>query len=62
MFWSKFWKFNDIRTQHAKLSQKYYNVHHIRKNYVVKSINDDETKCINDTLSNYYGDIHKLIK
>ena len=34
-----------------KISQKHDNVHHISKNYALKSIYDDENECINDTLS-----------
>ena len=30
----------------AKISQKYDNVHHIRKNYALKSIYDDENNAL----------------
>ena len=34
-----------------KISQNHDNIYHIRKNYALKSIYDDENECINDTLS-----------
>ena len=34
-----------------KISQKHDNVYHVRKNYTLKYIYDDENECINYTLS-----------
>ena len=44
----------------VKISQKDDDVYHIRSNYTLKSIYDDENECINYTLSicpriNYYN-------
>ena len=35
----------------VKISQKHDKVYYIRKNYMLKSIYDDENECINYTLS-----------
>ena len=35
----------------VKISQKHDNVYCIKKNYMLKSIYDDENECINYTLS-----------
>ena len=35
----------------VKISQKHDNMYFIRKNYMLKSIHDDENECINFSLS-----------
>ena len=44
----------------AKVSQKHDSMYHIRKNYMLKSIYDDENKCINYTLSWRLHEIHTI--
>ena len=39
----------------VNISQKHDKVYYIRKNYILKSIDDDENECINYTLSMGHG-------
>ena len=46
----------------VEISQKHDNVYHIRKNYTLKSIDDDEIECINYKLSDIHGGREKAKK